>query len=73
MTRGEFQFIGSEAWGRNTDVLKYDISKGSLIVTAEMDKNMEMEEYIKSKTAVMKVFRQFSNSFKTIYILNIAY
>ena len=37
MTNGEFQFIGSEAWGKNVDLLQYDITKGALTVTLEMD------------------------------------
>ncbi|XP_045209918.2 uncharacterized protein LOC123561535 [Mercenaria mercenaria] len=47
MKRGEFQFIGSEAWGKNTDILQYDINKGSITVAVEMDKNTYLEEYLK--------------------------
>ncbi|XP_045209914.2 uncharacterized protein LOC123561530 isoform X2 [Mercenaria mercenaria] len=47
MNRGEFQFIGSEAWGKNMAVLQYDITKGSIITAVEMDKNRDLEDYIK--------------------------
>lgn len=47
MERGEFQFIGSEAWGKNGEILDYDISKGAIIVTVEMDTNIDLEEYLK--------------------------
>lgn len=48
MKRGEFQFIGSEAWGKNGEVLDYDINKGSITVAVEMDKNSYLEEYLES-------------------------
>jgi hypothetical protein len=47
MTRGEFQFIGSEAWGKNRDALQYDISKGAIITAVEMDTDRDLEVYIK--------------------------
>lgn len=49
MEQGEFQFVGSEAWGTNTDVLQHDVSKGAVIVSVEMDKNRDLEAYIKGK------------------------
>lgn len=49
MNRGQFHFIGSEAWGKNKDVLSYDITKGAIITAVEMDKSRELEQYIKGK------------------------
>lgn len=49
MKRGEFQFIGSEAWGKNKKMLEYDINRGSITVAVEMDKNTNLEEYLKAQ------------------------
>lgn len=48
MKRGEFQFIGSEAWGKNKEVLKYDITQGAIITAVEMDTERDLEYFIKS-------------------------
>ena len=49
MIRGQFQFIGSEAWGRNKEALQYDISKGAIITAVEMDNDRDLEAYIKGR------------------------
>lgn len=49
MNRGQFHFIGSEAWGKNKDALSYDITRGALITAVEMDKNRDLEQFIKRK------------------------
>ena len=47
MAPGEFQFIGSEAWATNKEMLLYDINKGSLTMTLQIEKNNDLDEYIK--------------------------
>jgi hypothetical protein len=49
MKRGDFQFIGSEAWGKNSEILDYKKNKGSITVAVEMDKNTYLEEFLKRK------------------------
>ena len=49
MPRGEFQFLGSEAWGDNHDLLQFDITKGSLLVTMELDEIKGLRSYIQDK------------------------
>ena len=49
MAKGEFQFIGSEAWGKHSDMLKYGITKGALTVTLEMDAIRGLTSYIQNK------------------------
>ena len=49
MQRGEFQFLGSEAWGGNYDLLKYDIVKGALSVTMQLEEVRGLRAYIQQK------------------------
>ncbi|KAL4228423.1 hypothetical protein ACF0H5_011470 [Mactra antiquata] len=49
METGEFQFLGSEAWGTNSDLLQYDITRGAVIVAVEMDKYRDLEEFLQGQ------------------------
>ena len=49
MQKGEFQFLGSEAWGGNYDLLKYDIVKGALSVTMQLEEVRGLRAYIQQK------------------------
>lgn len=49
MNNGEFQFLGSESWGGNNDLLKYDIVKGSLCVTMQLEEIKGLRSYIQEK------------------------
>lgn len=49
MTELEFQFIGSEAWGKNVEYLQYPITKGALTVTLEMDGIRGLTTFIQEK------------------------
>ena len=49
MTTGEFQFLGSEAWGGNYDLLQYGIVKGALSVTMQLEEVRGLRTYIQQK------------------------
>ncbi|KAL4228424.1 hypothetical protein ACF0H5_011471 [Mactra antiquata] len=49
METGEFQFLGSEAWGTNSDILQYDVTQGAVVVSVEMDKSRDLEEYLQGQ------------------------
>ena len=49
MTQGEFQFLGSETWGETYDILQYDIVKGALCVTMQIDEIRGLRAYIQDK------------------------
>ena len=49
MTQGEFQFLGSEAWAGNYDLLQYGIVKGALCVTMQLEEVRGLRAYIQQK------------------------
>ena len=49
MKPGEFQFIGSEAWAKNEEVLQYDQIKGAITMSLQMEKSEALDEFIRSE------------------------
>lgn len=56
MPKGEFQFLGSETWGKNFDLLKYDIIKGALCVTMELEEIKGLRSYIRDKVPDRNIY-----------------